>query len=161
MHKYTVRVKKPENKIFKFFDPSRVFQRARACRNIRFGSKNRKAKSSSCLTRPGPATALQTREINPPCQRCPGVYYAHRFDLFRLKYSTPEAHAKFKLGVETLQDALATNGFRPKSTDLLITVPGFAVDEFWVAPWMLSFDPNVSVKGGPSKKRLLCFGLVC
>jgi hypothetical protein len=78
-----------------------------------------------------------------------------------LKYSTPEAQAKFKLGVETLQDALATNGFRSKSTDLLITVPGFAVDEFWVAPWMLSFDPNVSVKGGPSKKRLLCFGLVC
>ena len=51
LQKYTVRVKKPENKIFKFFDPSRVFQRARACRNIRFGSKNRKTKSSSFLTR--------------------------------------------------------------------------------------------------------------
>ena len=42
---------KPENKIFKFFAPSRVFQRARACRNTRFGSKNKKTKSSSCLTR--------------------------------------------------------------------------------------------------------------
>ena len=41
----------PENNIVMFFDPSRVFQRARACRNIRFGSKNRKTKSSSCLTR--------------------------------------------------------------------------------------------------------------
>ena len=51
LQKYTVRVKKPENNIFKIFDPSRVFQRARACRNIRFGSKNRKTKSSSCLTR--------------------------------------------------------------------------------------------------------------
>jgi hypothetical protein len=40
LQKYTVRVKKPENQIFKFFDPSRVLQRARACRNIRFGSKN-------------------------------------------------------------------------------------------------------------------------
>ena len=40
MQKYTVRVKKPENQIFKFFDPSRVLQRARACRNLRFGSKN-------------------------------------------------------------------------------------------------------------------------
>ena len=76
-----------------------------------------------------------------------------------MKYSTPEAHAKFKLGVETLQDALTAAGFRPKSTDLLTSVPGSAVDEFWVAPWMLSFDPNVSVKGVPSKKRLLCFGL--
>ena len=39
LQKYTVRVKKPENKIFKLFDPGRVFQRARACINIRFGSK--------------------------------------------------------------------------------------------------------------------------
>ena len=51
LQEYTVRVKKPENKIFKCFDPSRVFQRARACRNIRFGSKNRKTKYSSFLTR--------------------------------------------------------------------------------------------------------------
>ena len=61
--------------------------------------------------------------------------------------------------METLQDALTAAGFRPKSTDLLTSVPGSAVDEFWVAPWMLSFDPNVSVKGVPSKKRLLCLGL--
>jgi hypothetical protein len=52
LQKYTVRVKKPENKIFKFVDPSRVPQRARACINIRLGSKNRKTKSSCCLTRP-------------------------------------------------------------------------------------------------------------
>ena len=52
LQKYTVRVKKPENKIVMFCDPRRVFQRARACRNIRFGSKNRKAKSSSFLTLP-------------------------------------------------------------------------------------------------------------
>ena len=38
LQKYTVRVKKPENRLFKFCDPHRVFQRARACRNIRFGS---------------------------------------------------------------------------------------------------------------------------
>ena len=47
----TIRVQKPENKIFKFFDPDRLLQRARACINIRFGSKNRKTKSSSFLTR--------------------------------------------------------------------------------------------------------------
>ena len=34
LQKYTVRVKKPENQIVKFFDPSRVFQRARACRSM-------------------------------------------------------------------------------------------------------------------------------
>jgi hypothetical protein len=51
LQKYTVRVKKPENKIFKLFDPGRVFQRARACINIRFGSKNRRTTSSSFLPR--------------------------------------------------------------------------------------------------------------
>ena len=63
MQKYTVRVKKPENKIFKFFAPSRVFQRARACRNIRFGSKNRKTKSSSFLTRAVYFSELELAEI--------------------------------------------------------------------------------------------------
>ena len=61
--KYTVRVKKPENRLFKFCDPRRVFQRARACRNIRFGSKNRKAKSSSFLTRTVYLSELELAEI--------------------------------------------------------------------------------------------------
>ena len=33
--------------LFRLFDPNRIFQRARACRNIRFGSKKRNTKSSS------------------------------------------------------------------------------------------------------------------
>jgi hypothetical protein len=63
LQKYTVRVKKPENKIFKFCDPRRVFQRARACRNIRFGSKNRKTKSSSFLARAEYFSELELAEI--------------------------------------------------------------------------------------------------
>ena len=69
MQKYTARVKKPENKIFKFFDPSRVFQRARACRNIRLGSKNRKTKSSSFLTRAVYFSKLELAEIYGSCQK--------------------------------------------------------------------------------------------
>ena len=60
---YTVRVKKPENKIFKLFDPSHVFQRARACNNIRFGSENRKTKSSSFSTRAVYFSELELAEI--------------------------------------------------------------------------------------------------
>jgi hypothetical protein len=60
LQKYTVRVKKPESKIFKLFDPGSVFQRARACINIRFGSKNRKTKSSSFLPR-----AVYVSELEP------------------------------------------------------------------------------------------------
>ena len=60
LQKYTVRVRKPENNIFKFFDPSRVFQRARACINIRFGSKNQKTTSSSFLPR-----AVYVSELEP------------------------------------------------------------------------------------------------
>ena len=39
------------------------FQRARACRNIRFGSKNRKTKSSSVLTRAVYFSELELAEI--------------------------------------------------------------------------------------------------
>ena len=42
MQQYTVRVKKTEKCFFRFFDPNRIFQRARTCSNIRFGSRNRK-----------------------------------------------------------------------------------------------------------------------
>ena len=63
MQKYTVRVKKPENEIFKLFDPGRVFQRARACINIRFGSKNRKTKSSSFLPRAVYFSELELAEL--------------------------------------------------------------------------------------------------
>ena len=54
---------KPENNIFKFFDPRHVFQRARACRDIRFGSKNRKTKSSSFLARAEYFSELELAEI--------------------------------------------------------------------------------------------------
>ena len=63
LQKYTVRVKKQDNKIFKLFDPGSVFQRARACINIRFGSKNRKTKSSSFLTRSVYVSELELAEI--------------------------------------------------------------------------------------------------
>ena len=59
----TIRVQKPENKIFKFFDPDRLFQRARDFRNIRFGSKNRETKSSSFLTRAEYFSELELAEI--------------------------------------------------------------------------------------------------
>ena len=63
LQEYTVCVKNPENKIYKLFDPSLVFQRARTCRNIRFGSKNRKTKSSSFLARAEYFSELELAEI--------------------------------------------------------------------------------------------------
>ena len=44
-------------------DPSHVFQRARACNNIRFGSENRKTKSSSFSTRAVYFSELELAEI--------------------------------------------------------------------------------------------------
>ena len=54
---------KPLNAHQNQFDPSLVFQRARTCRNIRFGSKNRKTKSSSFLARAEYFSELELAEI--------------------------------------------------------------------------------------------------
>ena len=63
LQKYLVRVTKQDNEIFKLCDPGNVFQRARACINIRYGSKNRKTKSSSFVTRAVHVSELELAEI--------------------------------------------------------------------------------------------------
>lgn len=59
----------------------------------------------------------------------------HRYDYFAKKYTAAESHEKFAADLRTLTQTLEGHGFRPKSTDLLLTVPAGQLDEFWVAPW--------------------------
>ncbi len=63
------------------------------------------------------------------------------------KYDNKEKQLKFKQDVLDFQQALGHLGFKPRSSTLLETVPAGRLDEFFVAPWMLSFDPAVAVKG--------------
>jgi hypothetical protein len=59
LQKYTVRVKKPEIKIFKFFDPSRVFQRARELAEI-YGSGQKTGKQHLLVFCPEPCISASS-----------------------------------------------------------------------------------------------------
>ena len=76
-----------------------------------------------------------------------GGYQRSIYDVMKAAYTDVQQQNEFKTKVAELQAYLAGKGFHPLSTDILTHVPASAVPEFHVAPWQLSYDPAVSVKG--------------
>jgi DNA-directed RNA polymerase subunit L len=62
-------------------------------------------------------------------------------------YSTPHQQTTFVGKLSELKTDLAKMGVRTPSEEIMKSVPNGTMKEFYIAPWQLSFDSNLSVKG--------------
>jgi len=82
-----------------------------------------------------------------------GGYQSTIEDMMRATYNNADQQLEFKTKTAELQAYLIGKNFPVLSPTIMTHVPESAVPEFYIAPWQLSFDPSVSVKGS--------WGIVC
>ena len=71
--------------------------------------------------------------------------------LFQAAWGQTEQQVAFKRKLETWEVILRGGGHMAPSDQHITHVPPGALKDFYVAPWQLSFDADVSVKGAVSK----------
>jgi len=76
-----------------------------------------------------------------------GNYTKTVTNILQAAYSEPGKQTAFRNKLQEWQVRLHIPGDRQH--DPISHVPAGSVQEFYVAPWQLSFDPDVSVKGLP------------
>ena len=70
--------------------------------------------------------------------------------ILQVAYSDPTKQQTFKSKLAEWELRLQKLGHKPQPEEpILFHVPAGAAKEFYVSPWQLSFDPDVSVKGLP------------
>ena len=85
-----------------------------------------------------------------------GNYTKTVTDILHDAYAEPDKQTVFRNKLQEWEFRLHQLGHDPHATELhrISLVPAGAVKEFYVAPWQLSFDPDVSVKGLPPSPKM-------